>query len=99
MGRQPNKWAKKWIDEVITNEPKSVYRIYDDLYDLLESKNRIEKRVRTGRFIPNKTSLKWYLDKNYGYVTLKIIMNSSLHRNGNDWHDNKQVRHYFRGEE
>ena len=99
MGKQINNWTKKWIDMIITNEPKTIYRIYDDLYDLLNLYNRTrrnpDKGYRTGRhIIPTTTALKRYLSKEYESVVLQNDTNFFEYKN-----NIKQVRHYFRKEE
>lgn len=99
MGKKINAWTKKWIDMVITNEPKTIHRIYDDLYDLInlfnQTRKNSEKGYRTGRhIIPTTTALKWYLSKEYESVVLQNDTNSIEYKN-----NIKKVRHYFRKEE
>lgn len=90
--------AKGWVDKAITREPKSVSKIIDDLYNLMDIHNRTmresNKDYRTGRhIIPTSAELQKYLSQNYDSVTVRT--NYTLFRT---IHYSK-IKHYFRKEE
>ena len=91
--------AKGWIDMVITHEPKTVSKVIDDLYSLMDIHNRTmgksNKDYRTGRhIIPTSAELQKYLSQNYNSVTVRTNYNPVL-----ALHYHSKIRHYFRGEE
>ena len=55
--------AKKLIDAVIDSEPRSASEILDRIYNEIEK--RRDSRQTTGRFIPTRKKLTFYLNKNY----------------------------------
>ncbi len=89
--------AKKWIDDVITHEPKTVSKIIDDIYSLMGAYNLKNRKqgYRTGsRILPTTTELRQYLSRNYESVVLINDYNPVL-----ALHYRSKVRHYFRKEE
>jgi len=97
MGKKLNSKSKIWVDMVITHEPKTISKILDDLYTLINVYNRTvckTKGYMTGRFIPTTTELQYYLSKKYESVVLKNPSNPVV-----ALHNNNKVRHYFRKEE
>ena len=100
-GRKISSKAKKWIDRVITHEPKTISKILDDLFMLIDLDNKTpffytkKTQYTNGRdLIPTTRELQYYLRRKYESVVLKNTYTPVL-----ALHNNNKVRHYFRKEE
>tara|TARA_R110002020_G_scaffold370389_1_gene582048 strand:- start:300 stop:608 length:309 start_codon:yes stop_codon:yes gene_type:complete len=100
-GRKISSKAKKWIDRVITHEPKTISKILDDLFMLIDLDNKTpflytKKTGYTGGrdLIPTTRELQSYLSRKYESIAIKNTYNPVF-----ALHNNKKVKHYFRKEE
>ena len=101
MGKRLSSKSKIWIDRVITHEPKTISKILDDLFNLIQLDSKTpfcytkNTRYSGGReLIPTTRELQYYLSRKYECIALRNTYNPVV-----ALHNNNIVRHYFRKEE
>tara|TARA_R100000734_G_scaffold18743_2_gene16355 strand:+ start:370 stop:651 length:282 start_codon:yes stop_codon:yes gene_type:complete len=83
MGRMGRKkmsvYAKQWLEEIITSEPKTVNTILDDIYIFLDKREHRNVFKR----IPTRGELISFLDANYSKVRLSNFTGKPVKGYGN----------------
>lgn len=86
IGKKMNSYAKVWLEEIITSEPKTIDTILDDLFIYLDNQEyeNVLKRI------PTRDELHRHLSTNYSKVKLSMITGKPVKANG--------LMHYFKEE-
>tara|TARA_R100000353_G_scaffold9216_2_gene10552 strand:+ start:531 stop:806 length:276 start_codon:yes stop_codon:yes gene_type:complete len=88
--KKMNVFVKRWLEEIITSEPKTVNTILDDLYIYL---NKREHKGVCFKRIPTTGELISFLDNNYSKVRLSNFTGKPVKGTGNS------KVHFFKEEE
>tara|TARA_B100000161_G_scaffold263958_1_gene236249 strand:+ start:2446 stop:2715 length:270 start_codon:yes stop_codon:yes gene_type:complete len=83
-GKRMNVFVKRYLEEIITSEPKAINTILDDLFIYLD-KNQYRNQFKR---IPTRGELIKYLTSNYDKVELSMSTGKPVKSNG--------IVHYFR---
>jgi len=88
-GKRMNVFVKKWLEEIMTSEPKPVNTILDDMYIFLDKQGHRNVFKR----IPTRGELISFLDANYSKVRLSNFTGKPVKGYGNS------TVHFFKEEE
>ncbi len=85
-GQRMNVFARDWLEEIMTSEPKTINTILDDLFIHLDKQEyrNLSKRI------PTRGELYKHLNANYSKVKLSIITGKPVKKKG--------LMHYFKEE-